>query len=89
MGILRRFREKQMKETALKAAKKQLLGQLLIASDNGEQKCLAIGKNILLFGENADETRGRKILESITAEELAECAREIFAEERLSRLIYI
>lgn len=89
MGILRSFRKKQMKDTALKAAKKQLLGQLLIASDNGEQKCLAIGKNILLFGENANETRGRKILESITAEELAECAREIFAEERLSRLIYI
>lgn len=89
MAILKRFREKPLNDTALKAAKKQLKGQLLISSDNGEQRCLAIGKNFLLSGTSADETRGQKILESLTAGEVAECAREILAEERISRLIYI
>lgn len=86
---LRKAREIPMTPTALQRAKKQLKGQLLISSDNGENKCLAMGKNILTFGSAYDETQGVRTLEEITPEELRECAEEIFSEHRLSKLIYL
>ena len=40
-----------MSERKLKAAKKQLLGQLAISSDNGETQCLSMGKGLLAYGK--------------------------------------
>ena len=88
-SILGKFREKPISDNLLKAAKKQLKGQLLISSDNGEQKCISIGKNLLFFGTDADESKAQEILDGLVPQDITACANEIFAPERLSRLIYI
>ena len=49
--ILSKVRETEMSPAALKAAKKQLLGQLAISSDSGETQCLSMGKSLLAFGK--------------------------------------
>ncbi len=73
----------------LKAAKKQLLGQLAISGDNGETQCLSMGKSLLAFGKIHDTKENLAMVESITAEDLQNAAVKIFAPEKLSTLIYI
>lgn len=78
-----------MTDRKLKAAKKQLLGQLAISSDNGETQCLSMGKGLLAYGRITGGKETRELVEGITAEEVRDMARRIFAPENLSRLIYI
>ena len=87
--ILKRLREEPFSPRTLKAAKKQLLGQLAIASDNGEAQCLSMGKSLLAWGkiDTSAETRAR--IEAVTPEALQAMARRLFAPEMLSRLIYL
>ena len=87
--ILTRIREVPFSPRTLKAVKKQLLGQLAIASDNGEAQCLSMGKSLLAWGriDTSAETRAR--IEAVTPEALQAMARRLFAPETLSRLIYL
>ena len=87
--ILKRLREVPFSPRTLKAAKKQLLGQLAIASDNGEAQCLSMGKSLLAWGkiDTSAETRAR--IEAVTPEALQAMACRLFAPEVLSRLIYL
>lgn len=86
---LNRLQEELMSERRLKAAKKQLLGQLAISSDNGETQCLSMGKGLLAYGKISSGKENRELVEAITAEDIREMARTIFNPEKLSRLIYI
>ena len=87
--ILARMRETPLSERTLKAARKQLLGQLAIASDNGESQCLSMGKSLLSWGriDSSAETRAR--IEAVTPEALRAMARRLFDPAVLSRLIYL
>ena len=87
--ILKRLREEPFSPRTLKAAKKQLLGQLAIASDNGEAQCLSMGKSLLAWGkiDTSAETRAR--IEAVTPEALQAMAKRLFDPETLSRLIYL
>ena len=78
-----------LSDRKLKAAKKQLLGQLAISGDNGETQCLSMGKSLLSFGKIAGSKENREMVDGITAEDVRKMACEIFATDRLSRLIYI
>ena len=78
-----------MSPAALKAAKKQLLGQLAISADSGETQCLSMGKSLLAFGEIMTDKQTRELIESISAEDLCSLAAKIFAEDKVSRLIYL
>ncbi len=78
-----------LSERRLKAAKKQLLGQLAISGDNGETQCLSMGKSLLAYGKITNGPETRKLIEGITAGDIMEMAQVIFDKERLSRLIYI
>lgn len=80
--------ETPLSATALKAAKKQLIGQLSIAQDNAEAQCLSMGKSLLVYGRISSFEQMRQKIESITAEELQQTAREILSWERMSTLIY-
>lgn len=73
----------------MKAAKKQLLGQLAISSDNGETQCLSMGKSLLSYGMVNSESKTREMIEGILAEDVLKMACEIFAPEKTSRLIFI
>ena len=86
---INRLQSDPMTERKLKAAKKQLLGQLAISSDNGETQCLSMGKGLMAYGKITDGKETKDLIEAISAEDIMEMARTIFAEENLSRLIYI
>lgn len=86
---LEKLKNVTMSDRKLKAAKKQLLGQLAISGDNGETQCLSMGKSLLSFGKIAGSKENREMVDGITAEDVRRMACEIFASDRLSRLIYI
>lgn len=86
---LAKLQSEPMSERKLKAAKKQLLGQLAISSDNGETQCLSMGKGLLSYGKVSTGRENRSMVESITAEDVREMALKIFDRNRLSKLIYI
>ena len=87
--ILKRLREEPLSERTLKAAKKQLLGQLAISSDNGEAQCLSMGKSLLAWGKIDTSAQMRARIEAVTPEALQAMAKRLFAPEMLSRLIYL
>lgn len=77
-----------MKGSQLSAAKKQIIGQLGVASDNFENCALDMGKCFLHYNRYEEKEEVYKRIESITSKELLEISNEIFSEERLSTLIY-
>ena len=78
-----------LSDTRLKAAKKQMLGQLAISSDNGEAQCLSMGKSLLAFGRVSADGEIRGKIEAITAEDLRLMADRIFSPDRLSTLVFL
>jgi predicted Zn-dependent peptidase len=78
-----------MSDRALRSAKKQLLGQMAISSDNGEAQCLSMGKSLLVFGEVFTNGKMRSMIEAVTAQQIMEVASEIFAPERICKLTYM
>ncbi len=86
---LEALRTKELSPAKLKAAKKQLLGQLAVGSDNGETQCLSMGKSLLCFGRVSSDQENRKAIESITAEDIKKTAQRIFDPSKLSRLVFL
>ena len=84
-----KLQDEALTERKMKAAKKQLLGQLAISSDNGETQCLSLGKGLIAYGKITDGKETRELIDAITAEDVREMACRIFAPENLSRLTYI
>ena len=82
------IREKPLSDRALRIARRQLIGQLAVASDNGEAQALSMAKSMLVFGEVMPDEEVRRRLEAITPESLQRVAREVLAEERLCTLIF-
>lgn len=86
---IEKLQSEVMSERKLKAAKKQLLGQLAISSDNGETQCLSMGKGLLAYGKVSSGEENRSLVEGITAEDVREMAQKIFDRSRLSKLTYL
>ena len=86
---IRELQEKPLSYRKLKAAKKQLLGQLAISSESGEAQCLSMGKSLLAFGRVASSAENKASIEAVTAEDLRAMAVRIFSPSNLSRLIYL
>lgn len=78
-----------LSDSKMKAAKKQLLGQLAISGDNGETQCLSMGKSLLSFGKIAGSAENKSMVEGITAEDVRAMACEVFNREKISILRYI
>lgn len=74
--------------STLKAAKKQLLGQLSIAQDNAEAQCLSMGKSLIVYGKISNFEQMKQKIESITAEQLQQAAQQILCWENMSTLVY-
>lgn len=87
-GKLASLRENPLSDREVKAARKQLLGQLAIASDSGEAQCLSMGKSMLVFGKIMPDEEVRARINAITAGQLMKVARDVLSPERLSTLIY-
>ena len=86
---LSKLQAEPLSERKLKAAKKQLLGQLAISGDNGETQCLSMGKSLLAYGKITGGKETKSMIDGIKAEDIQEMAQTIFAPEKLSKLIYI
>ena len=86
---IRKLQETTLSDRKLKAAKKQLLGQLAVSSDNGETQCLSMGKGLISYGRITGDRQTKDLVDGITAEDVREMAQTLFAPEKLSRLIYI
>ena len=84
-----KLQDELLSDRKLKAAKKQLLGQLAISSDNGETQCLSMGKSLLAYGKVFSGKDNRTLVEDITAEEVRTAARSVFDNSKLSKLVYI
>ena len=84
-----KLQEEMLSDRKLKAAKKQLLGQMAISGDNGETQCLSMGKGLLAYGKLNTSKETRQMVEGITAEDIREMACNIFNPGKLSQLLYI
>lgn len=85
---LKRLRDVKMTASQLAAAKKQLIGQIGVASDNNENNALGMAKSYLHYRKYESSEAIFKRIEALKAEELLGVANEMFAEEYLSTLIY-
>lgn len=85
---LNRLRTTALTQNQLNAAKKQLLGQLGVATENKENTALNMGKNFLHYGSCSTTEEVARRIESITSKEILETANELFSEEKLSTLIF-
>ena len=80
--------EKPLSESQLRAAKRQLKGQIAIACDNREQFALDFGKSFLHYGWEKDVTSLFDNIDKVTATDIQTVAQELFTPERLTTLIY-
>ena len=84
-----KLQTQELTERKLNAAKKQLLGQLAISSDNGEAQCLSMGKSLLAYDKVWTGAETRNQIEGITSGQIMEMACRIFAPGKTSRLMMI
>lgn len=87
--VLTPLREDLLSTRSLGWAKKQLLGQMAIASDNGEAQVLAMGKSLMTYGRVIGNEETARMIESVTAEEIRSVAADVFDPAKLSRLIFM
>ncbi len=80
--------ERPLTDSQLKAAKRQLKGQIGIACDNREQFALDFGKSFLHYGWEKDINRLYSQIDEVTAEQIQQVARELMSEDRITTLIY-
>lgn len=73
----------------LKAAKKQLLGQLSIGSDNGEAQCLSMGKSLLAYGRVASDEEVKGKIEELSSDDILRVAGRVFGGQNVCRLVFL
>ena len=85
---LDKFMLKPLSEAQLKAAKKQIKGQIGVACDNRENFALDFGKSFLHYGWEKNVDRLYEQVDEITAEQILAVAQELFDKDRLTTLIF-
>ena len=85
---LDKLMEKPLSKAQLRAAKKQIKGQIGVACDNRENFALDFGKSFLHYGWEKNVDRLYEQVDAITAQQMQQVARELFDEQRLTTLIF-
>ena len=85
---LDKFMEKPLSNAQLRAAKKQIKGQIGVACDNRENFALDFGKSFLHYGWEKNVDRLYEQVDAITAQQMQAVAQELFDEHRLTTLIF-
>ena len=85
---LDRMMEKPLSDSQLKAAKKQIKGQIGVACDNRENFALDFGKSFLHYGWEKNVDCLYEQVEAITSQQIQDVARELFDKDRLITLIF-
>ena len=86
---LDRLMEHPLSPAQLQSAKRQLQGQLAIASDSREQFALDFAKNYLHTGKMRNLTDIMTYIDRLTADELQMVARDLFHEDRITTLMFL
>jgi predicted Zn-dependent peptidase len=73
----------------LAKAKKQFIGQYIIAQENSEQMMQSMGKSILSHNSFEGTKTLLKQIESITSKDIMEIASEVFCFDKISKLEYL
>ena len=85
---LDKFMQKPLSDAQLKAAKKQIKGQIGVACDNRENFALDFGKSFLHYGWEKNVDRLYEQVNEITAAQIQAVAQELFDRDRLTTLIF-
>ena len=85
---LDKFMQKPLSDAQLKAAKKQIKGQIGVACDNRENFALDSGKSFLHYGWEKNVDRLYEQVDEITAAQIQAVAQELFDKDRLTTLIF-
>ncbi len=85
---LDKFMQKPLSDVQLKAAKKQIKGQIGVACDNRENFALDFGKSFLHYGWEKNVDRLYEQVDAITAAQIQAVAQELFDKDRLTTLIF-
>ena len=85
---LDKFMQKPLSDAQLKAAKKQIKGQIGVACDNRENFALDFGKSFLHYGWEKNVDRLYEQVDAITAAQIQAVAQELFDKDRLTILIF-
>ena len=85
---LDKFMEKPLSDVQLRAAKKQIKGQIGVACDNRENFALDFGKSFLHYGWEKNVDRLYEQVDEITTQQIQSVAQELFDEHRLTTLIF-
>ncbi|MDR2413817.1 MAG: insulinase family protein [Odoribacteraceae bacterium] len=88
MKELQRLRDQPVGPLQLKRARAQLIGQITISSENGENMMLANGKSFLVYDKVDTLEEAYVQINAVTPETLTRVAREIFDVEKQSVLVY-
>ena len=84
-----RFIEHPLTESQLRAAKKQLCGQVGISTDASEGYALALGKTFAHYGVHRDVELLCRHIQEVDAASIQKVAEEVYDESRLTTLIYV
>ena len=91
LRLIRRELDKVMcrplSDAQLRAAKRQIRGQIGIACDSRESFALDFAKSFLHYGWKKDVTALCERIDALTAADLQRVAQDLFAEERLTSLV--
>lgn len=87
MTELQRVADKPLTPSQLATAKRQIKGQIAIACDNRESYALDLGKSYLHYGWEKDIDRLFAQIDKLTADDIQQVAKEVFAPEKLSVLV--
>jgi predicted Zn-dependent peptidase len=85
---LKRLCAAPLSEKALKAAKRQIIGQISLSYDNFESVAIDMGKRMLHYGKTQTKEEFVARIQALTAEKVLCAAREIFNPEQLTILEY-
>lgn len=85
---LGKLRDTKLTSSQLNAAKKQLIGQIGISSDNHENLALGLGKSFLHYGHFNSMNETISKIESISSSDILDVANEVLDEKNLFSLIY-
>ena len=85
---LKRLRDRRLTVAQLAAAKKQLTGQLIVASDNNEANALGMAKTFLHYNRYESLSDVFRRIDALTPDLLLDVAGEMLDEDRLSVLVY-
>ncbi|MDD3569070.1 MAG: pitrilysin family protein [Bacteroidales bacterium] len=85
---LRVLREKKFGVQQLAKAKRQLIGQMAIASENNESLMLSVARSYMFYNSVESYSDINARIEAITTDDLLRVANEILSPESLTTLIY-